>query len=33
MPERFWLVIKPEGIRHMCKVVGRKGNSLVVSFE
>lgn len=33
MPDRFWLVVKPEGTRHPCRVVSRRGNSLTVVFE
>lgn len=33
VPDRFELLIKPDGVRHACVVKARRGNILTVAFE
>lgn len=33
VPESFGLYVEPEGRRHTCRVLERKGNAVRVSFE
>jgi hypothetical protein len=33
VPERFSLYVEPEGRRHACRIVARKGNAVRVEFE
>jgi hypothetical protein len=33
VPDRFDLLVKPDGIRRACRVTARRGNTLVVIFD
>jgi hypothetical protein len=33
VPDRFELLVKPDGVRHPCRVISRRGNTLTVSFD
>lgn len=33
VPDRFQLLVKPDGVRHTCVVKARRGNVLTVVFE
>ena len=33
IPDRFSLYVEPDSVRHACRVVEKRGNTLRVSFE
>jgi len=33
VPDRFDLLVKPDGIRRSCRVISRRGNMLIVNFD
>jgi hypothetical protein len=33
VPDRFSLLLRPEGVKKGCRVTARRGNSLTVAFE
>jgi hypothetical protein len=33
VPDRFELLVKPDGLRRPCRVISRRGNTLMVSFD
>lgn len=33
VPDRFELLVKPDGLRRPCRVISRRGNTLIVSFD